>query len=288
MILVTGATGTVGGALCGALAALKLPHENSVRILARDPAKLPPHVEFHVARGAYDDPAALDRALDGVTALFLLTKPRPEQPALERSIAAAARRHGVRRLVRLSVMAADAGSSSPVRRWHGESEAAVADSGIPLANLRANFFMQNFKGFARGIAAKGVFSVPAGEARVSMVDVRDIADCAAVLLTEPAMRAGDFTLTGPRSLSFDEVAALAGAARGAPVVYRPSEIPDFIARMISAGTPQWLAEALGALYRDFQDGVNGPIDSSVEKLTGRPARSLETYLSEIASALRGH
>lgn len=280
MILVTGATGTVGQALAGALAQSGI---GEMRLLVRSPDRVSAIAGASIVICQFADEEAMARALHGVSALFLLTKPTPDQPRLEAAIAALAARQGVKRIVRMSVMAADSQARSPVRRWHGECEAAVKASGIPVANLRANFFMQNLLGFARGIALRGQFSVPAGEARISMVDVRDIADCAARLLIQSDFQSIDATITGPEAVSFADIAEMIGAARGAPVHYRNGDIPAFVARLTEGGAQPGHAAALGALYEDFQAGLNTAVNAAVPRIIGRPARTIAAFIAENAA-----
>ena len=183
MILVTGATGSNGSALIPLLAAQGV----SVRAMARNAPKAPntfaPNVEFVAAD--FDDEASLTKALKGVESAFLTTNSSDRVASQQLCFVKAAADAGVRHVVYLSQL--HARPSSPVRflRYHAEAEAALAYSGMAYTNLRPNFFMQGMLAFAPSIQSQGRFYAPAGDARVSLVDVRDIAAVAAATLTNP-------------------------------------------------------------------------------------------------------
>jgi uncharacterized protein YbjT (DUF2867 family) len=284
-ILVVGATGTVGAALVAALRG----QGTAVRALVRDPGKLAdgalPGVD--VARGDLRDAATLADALAGARAAFLLTKPHPDQAALEQGFVAAARAAGCAHVVRLSVLAADPAAASPVRRWHGAADAALRASGLAATILRPNFFMQNMLMFARAIAGRGSFSLPAAAAAVSLIDVRDIAEVAAALLTGRHPAGGVHALTGPQALDFAAVARAIGDAAGRPVAYVPGDPAAFRDRLTAAGQPAWYAEAMAALYDDFRAGLNAPVSPAVDAILGRPPREFAAFARDHAARWRG-
>jgi uncharacterized protein YbjT (DUF2867 family) len=276
-VLVCGAAGTVGRAVLGALRRRGMPSIALVRSAEAADKVRPLASEVRTADMA-DDPA-VSQALTGVESVLLLTKPSPTQLALEERLIRALRSAGVRRVVRISVIGADAQAASPVRRWHGEAERQLAASGLNAVSLRANFFMQNFLGMRAAIAAKGRFSLPLGNARVSMVDVRDIGDAAARLLEDAASSPGaSIDLTGPRALSMDEAATLIGQVWGCPCSYRDLPIDQFEAAMLRNGSPPWLAQALGDLYSDMQAGLNTAVNDDLGAVLGRPSTSFEDFL----------
>lgn len=284
-LLITGATGTVGARVLQRLAGTR----DALRVFVRDPAKLDRCLaaRLEVVTGDLSDVVALERALAAVTRLFVLTKPGPGQAGMERAIFACARRARVEGVVRVSVIGADPASASSVRRWHGEAERALAESGIPHALLRCNFFMQNLLAFARGIAAKSAFALPAGEARISMIDAADIADAAAAALISHDPVRGTFDLTGPESLSFAEVARALSQAAGRQIAYRDSSLDAFRERLVSGGQPAWYAQAMAELYEDFRAGINAPVARDIERLAGRPARSFIEFARAHARAWTG-
>ena len=169
MILVIGATGTVGSEVVRQLVATG----ERPRALVRDPAtarqRLGDQVE-HVV-GDLDRPETIAAALAGVDRVFLLTTQSSRQPEWERAVIGAAARAGVGQLVKLSVFRADEQSPLQVARQHGKAEQVLAQSGLAATILRPVFFMQNLLAMVHD----GAIATAAGDGRVAMVDARDIA-----------------------------------------------------------------------------------------------------------------
>ena len=221
MILVTGSTGRVGSDLVRQLSA----KGTRVRALARDAAKgaalEAPGVE--IARGDLGDPASLDAAMQGIERVFLLSSVDQGQAELQGNVVKAAKRAGVRHIVKLG--AAGTGLDSPitVARLHTQTEKEIEASGIPYTFLKPALFMQFLMTHAPSIRSDGAFHMPMRDGNVPMIDVRDIAAVAAAVLTTPGHEGKAYTLTGPEALSMSEVAQKLGAAIGKPVKYGFSE-----------------------------------------------------------------
>jgi uncharacterized protein YbjT (DUF2867 family) len=183
IVLVTGATGTTGSVLLRLLEAKGV----AVRAMLRregDVSRLGPTTATPLAAD-FDDVASLQAALSGVQSAYLVTRSSPEAGAQQVRFAEVAAEAGVVHLVKLSQFAAD--ESSPVRylRYHAAVERRIRVLGIGYTFLLANLFFQGFPAFRTAIAKEGRFFAPIGDARVSAVDVRDIAAVAAATLTEP-------------------------------------------------------------------------------------------------------
>jgi uncharacterized protein YbjT (DUF2867 family) len=142
MILITGGTGTSGSAIVTALLAMDAP----VRVMARDPQKAARHLgdRVEIARGDFDDSASLDAALEDCDHALLLTTPSQRMGEQETSFINAAKRAGVKHLVKFSVYGVDANSSRFFPRTHGRVEDELRSSGLRWTMLRPTFFMQNF------------------------------------------------------------------------------------------------------------------------------------------------
>ena len=203
-VLVTGANGGIGSLLVPALAQRGARVRAMVR-RAEQAANLPDGVQPVVAD--LRDPQAVAAALDGVDALFLNSPSAPDAAEVQIGVADLARRAGVSRLVLLSQLAARA--DSPVRflRWHAEVEAHLRGLGIGHTVLRPNLFLQGLLAFAGPVAAYGRLGAPIGDAAVSAIDTRDIAEAAAVTLTTGGHEGRTYTLTGPRAVTHTEIAA---------------------------------------------------------------------------------
>src|SRR5918992_2331370 len=181
MILITGATGRIGGAT------LKYLSRGGValRALVRSPDKVAsvaaPGVE--TVTGDLAEPRSLDAALEGVDAALLVSPLDPQQVALQGNFIEAAKRAGRVHVVKISGLGT--ALDSPVRsgRWHAQTEKYVEDSGLPFTHLRPPFFMQNILRFAPTIRASGEFVGSLGQGKVAMIDVDDIAAVAATALT---------------------------------------------------------------------------------------------------------
>jgi uncharacterized protein YbjT (DUF2867 family) len=142
------------------------------------------------------------------------------------------------------------------------------------------------------IDASGTFYIDAGQARISMVDTRDVAAVAAVALTEPGHAGATYEVTGPEALSYADVAGKLTTALGRQISYL--DAPDDAIRqaLLGAGLNEWFVGALVGLYQDYRrsgtDGYAAQVTDTVQRLTSRPPRSLDDLLSEIGPSLQAN
>jgi len=282
-ILVTGANGTTGNATLQALVA----RGAQVRALVRDASKLTPSDAVEVAVGDFDDESSLLAALDGVERAFLVGASSPRQVEQEAAFIAAASKVGLEQVVALSVIGADAPGVEALRfgKSHVDVEAALAASGLPTTLLRPNSFLQNLLAQAPSIAGDRTFYTPLSPAaRVSAVDAVDIGEVAAVALTEPGHAGQAYTLTGPEALSDDDVAARLTAALG--VAVRHVQVPIEAAResFLTNGYPEWNADGLLELFAFYETGGAAGVSNDIERVLGRPARSIDDFARARAHA----
>jgi len=217
-ILITGATGTIGGAVLDRLRTADV----QLRTLTRNEAKAQTlrdrGVEIVIAD--FLKPETLGPALEGVGVVFLLTPISPDQVAQASNVIQAAKRSGHHpRIVRLSVHQASAEAPTRVSRQHAEVEDAVTSSGLPYTLLRPQSFMQNTLMAAPTVAAEGTIYQPFKRGRLGMIDARDIGEVAAKILTEGCHDGKVYTLTGPAAISFDDVARVLSEVLGKDVRY---------------------------------------------------------------------
>jgi uncharacterized protein YbjT (DUF2867 family) len=198
----------------------------------------------------------------------------------------AARRTDVQLLVRSSIIGAGQESAAEFISAHTSCDRYLKDSGLPHVIVRPNLFLQNIpESTIPSIDASGTFYVDAGQARISMVDTRDVAAVAALALTEPGHAGAHYDVTGPEALSYADVAAKLTNAMGRQITY--VDAPDDAVRqgLLGASLNEWLVNALVGLYQDYRrsgtDGYAAQVADTVERLTGRPARSLDDLLGEI-------
>jgi len=282
-ILVTGATGRVGGAL----APLLKRAGAQVVALVRDPARAKPLATQGIELRQADlaDPNSLPKALEGIDKAFLATGDSREQATLETNFIAAAAAAGVGHIVKLSAQSAGLSPPRSFGVFHRQAEIALERSGVPFTVLRPTFFMQSLLLFADDIRKKGQFTAPIKGGRVAMVDLRDVAAVAALCLADDAHKGRAYIVTGPRAIDFFEVAKLIGQARGRNVAFKP--LPAFIARLAmpyATGMPRWYANLVIDLFVALNKGAQMPMTDTVERLTGKKPRTLEAFLKENAAA----
>jgi uncharacterized protein YbjT (DUF2867 family) len=276
-ILVTGATGNVGSALVRTLLQRGVP----VRAAASDTQRLKTCAQQGAETVVLDfcNPATFRAALDGCTGLFLL---RP--PALSRMrrtllpFVDVARSLGVKQVVFLSVQGADKNRFIP----HHAVERALQTGPGGWTLLRPGFFAQNLgDAYRRDIARDSRLYLPAGAGRVAFVDTRDIAEAAAICLLDPEPHQGQaYSLTGAQALSLQEVAQLLSEALGRPIRYEPASIPGYIQHLRRQGLSPGQIAVMTALHVGLRFGQGAPIDPTLPRLLGHPARSVQEYIRD--------
>ncbi|MBI2383240.1 MAG: SDR family oxidoreductase [Gammaproteobacteria bacterium] len=279
MILVTGSTGNVGREVVRELHA----RGAQFKCLVRNPDKAAVLEGAGVATvtADMDDPASLEPALAGIETLFLLAAPSSRLMLQELNTVLAAKRAGVRRLVKISVILADRASAATFMRDHGRVEHAIESAGIPATFIRPTGFMQNLAPSFGGAVANGYpIYAPAGDARVSWVDLRDVAAVAATVLTQDGHEQRVYELTGGEAFSYADIAALLSGLLGRKVEY--GNVTDAAAEQAfrGVGADPWLAHALVSLYQSYRQGHFAAVNGNIERLTGQPPRTLDAYLRE--------
>ena len=287
MILVIGGRSKVGAALIGEL----LGRGEQVRALVRagEPAG---HraTAAEVVTGDLADEGSLVTAMAGVEKVFLLSSPHPDAVGWHRNAIDAARRTQVQLLVRSSILGADRESPAEFISAHTTCDRYLEDSGLPYVIVRPNLFLQNIpESTIPTIDASGTFYADAGEARISMVDTRDVAAVAALALTEPGYAGAHFDVTGPEALSYTDVAAKLTSVLRRRISYVGASDDAVRQALLGAGLTTWFAGALVGLYQDYRrsgtGGYAAQVTETVQRLTGRPARSLDDLLGEIAPTI---
>jgi uncharacterized protein YbjT (DUF2867 family) len=287
MLLVTGATGTIGRPLIDVL----VDEGVKVRAVTRGPqaAGLPAGVE--VVEGDPSRPDTIASFLEGVTALFL----HPRAVGLAAGeLLALARDRGVRRVVALSAANVDDPLDEQPSRHRGdrnrEVEDAVVASGLEWVSLRASYFARNtLDAWGAQIRAGDVVRGPYATFAEAPIHERDLAAVAArALLTDAlvARRGRRLELTGPQSLTHEQMVATIGEVIGRPLRYQ--EIPPGVAKqgMVAYGFPEPFVQALMARYAR-EVGQPAPLSGEVGKALGRPARTYAQWVADHADAF-GH
>jgi len=276
LILVTGATGNVGGQLIAQLCAAGHP----ARALVRNPEKADDlrGYDCEVAVGDYGDPPSLGEAMRGIESIFLLTPAGPNQVAQERAVIDAGVRAGATRVVKQAVLGFDAGIGR-LGSSHAANLEHLRASGVPHTVLAPNSFMQNLLGSAATVQQQSMLALPGGEAAVSHVDARDVAAVAAHVLTTEGHEGATYEITGPEALTYAEVAAEISELLGREITYVDAPPAQAREAMVGAGMSAWLADALGEAMAAYRQGAGAKVTDEVEKATGHPARPLRDFLA---------
>lgn len=282
MILLTGATGTIGSELVKLLA----PERDRLRVMSRDPERAAAITEMgiEVVLGDLDDPASLGAAFSGIDKLFLLTSPAPQQVQQHSNAIEAAQRAGVGYIVRVSVIGAGIDAPFQLGRWHGETDRALADSGVAYTILQPHSFMQNLLASAPLIATTGELYANGGNGKFAAVDARDVAAVASNLLLHPGREGKTYTVTGPEPISYRDMATDLSKVLGRPVRYVDLPAEQMQAGMVAAGLPEWLAQDLVALNEMFGAGRAAHVSTAVPDITGRAARPFTQFARDYADA----
>lgn len=277
MILVTGATGTVGSEAVRLLAARHHP----TRALVRDPSRLP-RSDVQIVIGDFDRPDTLDAAMRGVDTVLLVT---PSVQAQEIAVIDSAVRQGVTHIVKITNHKASHDSPVNRRRDHARIEAHLRSSGLAYTLLAPNLYMQNVLVLAASIKqTRGLWNA-AGDGQFGMIDARDVAATAATIVTRPTDHAGHtYLLTGPDLVTFTDVAKELSDALGYTVEYHPVSPGEHRASMIRAGIAETVAASNAQVFDLISRGDAAWLSNDVASITGTPPRSLSTFIADHISA----
>lgn len=275
MILVTGATGTVGREVVKELAARNAPVRALVRSLEK--AKMFDGLDVELAKGDLEDAASVQAALDGIDHFFLLTANPENQLELESRLVDAAVAGGVEHIVKLSASNVSDDSDVQFFRWHRAVEQKIEESGVGWTHVRPNNFFQNTLFQVDSIRAQGAFYGPFGESRVASVDARDVGAVCAVVLTEPGHMGTALELTGPAAITHSEMADTLSSVLGREISYVDVSLDDFRSSVRDSGRPEWFADDLTTLYGQLAAGAQSRVTGTIEAVSGQPARTFADF-----------
>lgn len=281
MILVLGATGTTGGEVARQLIA----KGQRPRLLVRSPQKAR---EFEgkaeIVEGDMDSKESVASALKGIEKLYLVSA-GVNGMDLEINAVDAAKKAGVRHVVKLSVIGADAPAMT-FSKWHARSEKHLMGSGLAWTMVRPGNFMSNALMWAETIKTQGAFYQPTGEGRWAAIDPADIGAVAVAALTGSGHEGKAYSLTGPESMNAAQYAAKLSSAIGKPVKF--VDVPPEAAKdgMLKSGIPAQYVEALLDLLAAMKAGKADGVTDTVEKVTGRKAGTFDAWARRHAAAFR--
>jgi uncharacterized protein YbjT (DUF2867 family) len=283
MILITGASGSVGKAVLAEVARSGAKYRAMYRS-AKEAAKAPAGTETVIAD--FSNKESLTPALRGVESVYLVCSPIPDLVQLEGNVIEACQAAGVRRIVLNSALGAgDYGKSFP--SWHRKVEDKLKATKLAHCILRPNSFTQNvLTYYAPSIRAQGAFYGAMGNARTSYLDVRDIALVAAKALRGSEHDGKTYELNGPEALTYSEVAQKISQHSGIAAKYVDIPIEAQRKAMLDQGMPDWQVAALLDLQEYYTGGKGGTVDGVLQGLLGRPPITMDKFLAEFATEFR--
>jgi uncharacterized protein YbjT (DUF2867 family) len=266
-ILITGGTGKTGSRVAHHLTELGQPF----RAVSRHSE---PRFDW------YDD-STWEGALTGCTSAYVTFQPDIGLPGADGILGAFSRRAvalGCTRLVLLSGRGED-----NARR----AESAFIAAGADWTILRSAFFFQNFtEAFWADEIAGGSLTIVDNSVGEPFVDADDLADVAVATLLDPVHVGRIHELTGPRLMTFPDVAREIGSAYGRTVTCRQLPVQDYVTELVSAGLPQEDATGLAYVFHEALDGRNAHLDSGVHDVLGREARDFTDFIRDAVAPAR--
>ncbi|GAA2168167.1 NAD(P)H-binding protein [Actinomadura napierensis] len=278
MILVTGATGTVGAQVVRLLA----ERGERVRAMTRHPeaARLP----AEIVRGDFDDRASLDAAVAGADAVFLLDAPGPWIERHDLAVLDAVRSHGVGKVVKVSAIGTGENAELRTGAWHLPGERALRAEDTAWTILRPSSFATNTLQWASFIRANRPVANLTGTGAQGVIDPLDVAEVAVTALTTPDHAGRTYTLTGPELLSAPDQTEILGKVLGRPVEI--VDVPLEVAKqqMIAAGRDPEFAEGAMRGQRFIAQGGNARLTDDVAAVLGRAPRTYQSWAADHRAA----
>ncbi len=286
MILVTGSTGMTGSELVRRLSAKGVP----VRALARNMAKAAalsalPNVE--IVEGDMAHPETLSAALQDVDRAMLISSSAPDMLEVQSNFIDAAKKVGVKYVVKLSGIMPEVDSPFRYARMHGEIEKKLEASGMAFTNLRAGEFFTAYFRRVPAIVAKGELILPMEDARIASIDIGDIAEVAATVLTNPGHEGKTYPITGPEALSMTEVAEKLSVVTNKPIKYVNVSPEEAKNANLANGMPPYVADSLFELFAERRKGKESQVSSVIPTIFGWQATRFDEFTARNAAIFRG-
>ena len=288
-ILVTGATGTVGGEVVRQLASTDT--KVNIKAAGHSLQELEKNIEDDRIKSTqidFNSPETLRDALKSTDKVFLLTPFQSDMLQYSSNMLEEIKNaRDIKHIVKLSVMGAE---FEPGGRLHLQAEKMIVGSGIPYTFLRPNAFMQNFVNFySHIIKEKGILSVPAKDGKVSFVDARDIAAVAVQVLignNDGKYNSKTYDITGPEAISYNDAVNILSEQVGRKISYVDVSKDDAIKAMKDIDLDEWLIDIILEGYNNLRKGYFSPVTTVVEEITGRKPISFNEFAKEHAEVFR--
>lgn len=284
-VLITGATGTVGREVVRSLAERGTRVKALVHDIHNADAINLPGVEL--VQGDLRDASDVRDAMVEVDKIYLLTPVMTDIVEVTKIVVEEAEKAGVRKLIKHSIINADANRPIEIARLHLCSEKVVEKSAMGFTFIRPNQFMQNFINFyGKGIKDEGRIVKPAGQGRTSFIDARDIGMAAATVLDGNWFDHRTFTLTGPEALSNTEVASELSRALGREIVYQDVPEDDMRMGMVQAGMGEWMTQGMMEIMKAEKESWNSAVTNDFHLLTGKRPIPFSQFVKENIAAFK--
>ena len=280
MILVTAANGRLGHEIIMAL--LKKTSADRIVAAVRDPSKFVNTTAQNIQcrRADYDDPNTLKSACANIDTLILVPSPAPKTQRIQqhRDVIAAARSHNVGTIVFVSFMDARADSPLPYAHIFADTENALAESTMSWTNMRMPYYIDNLPYWLPESLETGDIFSSAGGGRMPYVTQGDLAESIATVATTTEKHTGKtYELTGPESLSYDDLATFASKIYGKPVTYKALTAEEHHQYLRNSGATEYRIEIALGLATAIKEGAFDRVTSHVEQLTGHAPESVKSF-----------
>lgn len=261
-----------------------------MRALARSASKAEglsslPMVE--IVEGDMALPETLIGPLRGVDRAMLISSSAPTMLEVQSNFIEAARKAGVKHVVKLSGIMPALDSPFRFARMHAEIERRLETSGMAFTQLRAGEFMPAYFRQVPLIVTKGAFFLPMEQAKIASIDVGDIAEVAYIVLTGHGHEGKIYPLTGPEALSMAEVAQKLSTATGKSIQYVNVTPEEATRANLAAGVPPYAADALAELFAERRKGKEAQVSPIIQSILGRRACSFDEFAVRNAAIFRG-
>ncbi|WP_413578649.1 NmrA family NAD(P)-binding protein [Bdellovibrio sp. HCB290] len=277
-VLITGATGKIGQEIVGRLLGRQAHFVAASHVETIFPPEVR-HIKLDLGERSLVSEVTKD-----IDLLFLLLPISESMLIFAQNTIMAAKSSGVRFLILNSIMGADPDSNFLIHRMHGQIEEMAKESGIPLAILRPNLFMQSFVSRHADSIRQGALFLPEGESKSSYVDVRDVADVAVKVIENPWLyEQRTINLTGPEALSNEDALIKISSVLGRRVSYIPVTEEAAKHRLLREGNSLWMTEAYLSLHRSAREGMTAMIHPSNEQVRGVAPRTFDDFCKEASN-----
>lgn len=279
-ILVTGASGTIGSDVIAILARTR---GQAVYGLVRnkDKADAVTRAGATPLIGNFEDRDSLDTAMQGVGTVVLITAANTNAADQAAAVLASASAQGVKRIVRISALKAAVDGPTDNTRLHGRTERDLAGSGLAHVIIRPNLFMQNMLLASQSISEEDRFFFGMGDGRMGMIDTRDVAQCAAACALSSAHDGKTIQLTGPKAISFGEVADILTDILDRRIAYIPVTPDNVYQTIAQSGWGEWLAGTMRDYATAYRQGLGDFTTDGVRQITGTQPVSFEQFAREV-------